>query len=102
MNLDNISENHIPEGLGSALPLHKLQKKTDSIDSVKNDGQSHFSRIDKADMSTLSRIMAKGADALEEELAPRPEVVERFKNFPNSPVAFSDSIVERIFKKIVG
>jgi hypothetical protein len=101
MNLDNVSENHIPDGLGSALPLHKIQKRTDDLTAEKQATATNATKIDKADMSTLSRIMAKGADTLENILSPRAEVVKRFKNIPDSSVAFPNSTVERIFKKMV-
>lgn len=95
MDIKSLSADMTPD----VLPGAEAVSKARAGKTVGQSGSSQPSH-DRADMSRLSEMMARGAKMLKQESEPRADMVQRFKQSVDEPVDLSDSVVDTIMKRM--
>jgi hypothetical protein len=58
--------------------------------------------VDNIDMSMIGRIMSRSIKDLANDDLQRPEKALQFKDLAERPARFTDSIIDKIFKRMAG
>ena len=96
MDIKSLSADMTPDVMPGAAAISKTKSR-----KVTGRGASQ-PQHDRADMSRLSEMMARGAKILKQETEPRAAMVEQFKQRVDEPVDLSDTVVDTIMQRMFG
>ncbi len=93
MNIEDISEHFESSPIAAS----------DILNLSCNRGQKpgELAQMDRANTSRFSKLMAQGVQGLRQELAPRQEKIEQFRDFVDDPSPLSNKAIDAMFASMI-
>ena len=98
MSIDRIHDNLSAEARAAQTQGTGRGQSVDQAKKIDAQGTTG----DDADVSRLSRLMATSAQALDQDMAVRPEKVEAFKSIAGSDLQLTDKHIDTILSRMAG